>query len=134
MRFEVERVQYMPSDLKPGVLYVSDEFGIAIHLCACGCGSKVHTSLGATEFSVEETPDGPSVFPSISNWQRPCRSHYWIKRGQVVWAEKLTLKQATAGHAREEARRRAYYSGLDRKRGRPWARLRRWVLSIFHRS
>ena len=38
MKFKMRRVHYMPKDLKPGILYVSEEFNIAIHLCACGCG------------------------------------------------------------------------------------------------
>ena len=45
----------MPQDLRPGVLYVSEEFGAAAHLCACGCGEKVSTPLGPTEWSLEET-------------------------------------------------------------------------------
>ena len=28
----------MPKDLKRGVVYVSEQFGAAAHLCACGCG------------------------------------------------------------------------------------------------
>lgn len=52
---ELQRVHYMPKDLKPGILYVSEEFGAAAHLCACGCGMKVSTPLGPTEWSVEET-------------------------------------------------------------------------------
>jgi hypothetical protein len=117
VRFELERVRYMPQELRPGVLFVSAEFGIAIHLCACGCGSKIRTALGPTEFSVAETPDGPSVRPSIGNWQQPCRSHYWIDGGEVIWAEAWTPQQIAAGRAREEARRRAHYDELDRERG-----------------
>jgi len=33
MKIELQHVHYMPKDLKPGVLYVSEEFGIAAHLC-----------------------------------------------------------------------------------------------------
>src|SRR2546427_9409824 len=102
----------MPKALRPGVLYVSEEFGIVIHLCACGCGSKIRTALGPTEFSVAETPDGPSVRPSIGNWQLACRSHYWIDRGQVIWTDDWTPQQIAAGRARDEARRRAHYDEL----------------------
>jgi hypothetical protein len=133
MRIELERVRFMPKELWPGVLYVSDEFGIAIHLCACGCGSKVRTSLGPAEFSVTETPDGPSVYPSIGNWQRPCQSHYWIDRGEVRWAEKWSPEQIARGRAQEEAGRRAYYHELDRKRGGLVRRMWRWVRSLFSR-
>ena len=128
MKFEMRRVHYMPKDLKPGILYVSKEFDIAIHLCACGCGSKVKTPLGVTEWSVEETKTGPTLRPSVGNWQQACQSHYWISRGKVVWAEKWTPKEIAAGRGHEEERRRTYYSALDRKRGgaarRLWHRLK----------
>jgi Family of unknown function (DUF6527) len=113
MRITVERVHFMPSELKPGGIYVSEEFGIAVHLCACGCGSKIKTPLGATEWSLEETRNGPSLRPSIGNWQRPCQSHYWITQGEIEWAPKWTPEEILAGRHREEERRRAYYETLD---------------------
>jgi len=116
MRIELERVRYMPKELRPGVLYVSEEFGTAAHLCACGCGSKIRTPLGPTEWSVRETPDGPSLDPSVGNWQRACQSHYFIQRGEVVWAAKWTPEQIAAGREGEGARRRVYYDDLDRRR------------------
>jgi len=45
-RFQIEHVHSMPKELSPGILYVSEEFRTAAHLCACGCGSKVRTPLG----------------------------------------------------------------------------------------
>src|SRR5580700_141176 len=102
MKFKLERVHYMPKELAPGVLYVSQDFDIAMHLCACGCGSKVKTPLGSTEWSVEETRGGPSLRPSIGNWQQACQSHYWIKHGEVLWAEKWTAEEIAAGCRREE--------------------------------
>jgi hypothetical protein len=56
VRFVLERVRYMPKDLQSGVLYVSDEFLTAAHLCACGWGAKIRTPLGPTEWSVAEVP------------------------------------------------------------------------------
>lgn len=109
----MERVRYMPKELRPGVLYVSDEFGIALHLCACGCGAKIRTALGPTEFSVQETPGGPTLRPSVGNWQHECRSHYWIERGEVIWADAWTQDEIVAGRALEEARRRTFYEASD---------------------
>lgn len=82
----VERVNYMPESLSSGVLYVSVAFRLAIHLCACGCGSKTVTPLGRGEWSLEETSPGPTLHPSIGNFQFPCRSHYWVRDGEIVWA------------------------------------------------
>lgn len=133
MKFELERVQYMPQEFKPGILYVSEEFGIAIHLCACGCGSKIKTPLGPTEWSVEQTKRGPSLRPSVGNWQEACQSHYWITRGEVIWAQKWTSEQIAAGRRHEEQRRRAYYDALDRKRRGTLRKLWRLVKSLFKR-
>jgi hypothetical protein len=132
-KIELLRVQYIPKELKPGVLYVSEEFGAAVHLCACGCGSKVSTPLSPTEWVLEDTVDGPSLFPSIGNWQFPCKSHYWISGGRIVWSTEWTPGQIAAGRRAEQGRRRAYYDDLERKRGGILKRLWRWLKSFFGR-
>jgi hypothetical protein len=132
MKFKLQRVHYMPKELKPGVLYVSEEFGAAAHLCACGCGSKIRTPLGPTEWSVEETNSGPTLTPSVGNWQQACQSHYVIYRGEIRWAEKWTPAQIAAGRRHEEERRRAYYEALDRSRGGFIQRFWRWVKGLFN--
>ncbi len=131
MKFALQRVQYMPKELKPAVLYVSGEFDIAMHLCPCGCGSKVKTPLGPTEWSVEETKRGPSLRPSVGNWQQPCQSHYWIDGGEILWAAKWTPEQIASGRLHEEERRHAYYDALNRKRGGPIRRLWSWLKGLF---
>ncbi len=133
MKFEMQRVDYMPKELKPGVLYVSEEFDIAMHLCACGCGSKVKTPLGPTEWSVVETKSGPSLRPSVGNWQQACQSHYWITDGKVRWAEKWTPEQIAAGRRHEEERRHAYYEALDGKRGGALQRIWSWLKRLVGR-
>jgi hypothetical protein len=130
MKIELHRVHYMPKELKPGVLYVSEEFGTAAHLCACGCGSKIRTPLGPTEWSLEETDSGPTLRPSVGNWQQACQSHYWIYRGEIVWSDKWTPEQIAAGRRREDERRRQYYEALDRQRSGILRRFWRWMKSL----
>ena len=132
-KIELERVHFMPKELRPGVLYVSEEFGTAAHLCACGCGVRVRTPLSVTEWSLKETDRGPTLYPSIGNWQQACQSHYWIRRGEIVWADKWTPEQITTGRRGEEERRRAYYDALDRQRGGILRRFWRWVKGLFER-
>ena len=131
MKFEMQRVHYMPKELRPGVLYVSEEFDIAMHLCACGCGLKVKTPLGPTEWSVEETQRGLTLHPSVGNWQQACQSHYWIIRGDLIWAEKWTEEEISAGRRHEQKRRSEYYSALDRKRGGTFQRFWDWFKGLF---
>jgi len=130
MKIELQRVQYIPKDLEPGVLYVSEEFGAAAHLCACGCGYKIRTPLGPTDWTLEDTDSGPTLYPSIGNWQQACQSHYWIYRGKVKWAEKWTPEQIAAGRRHEEERQRAYYGSFGHKRGGTLQRLWRWLKSL----
>jgi len=127
MKIKLQRVHYMPKELKPGVLYVSEEFGAAAHLCACGCGSKIRTPLGPTEWNLEETDSGPTLRPSIGNWQQACQSHYWIYRGDILWSDKWTPEQIAAGRRSEEQRRGAYYDALDRRRNGFLQRFWCWV-------
>lgn len=79
----LRRVRYMPEQLERGVLYVSDEFGVAVHLCGCGCGQETVTPLGPGEWTLTETTTGPSLSPSILQ-RGGCRSHYWLRNGAVV--------------------------------------------------
>lgn len=134
MKIRLERVHFMPKDLKPGVLYVSEEFGAAAHLCPCGCGTKIRTPLGPTEWSLEETASGPTLRPSVGNWQQACQSHYWIYRGAVIWTDRWTPQQIAASRLDEEYRRCVYYDDLDRLRGGALRRFWWWVKSHFERE
>lgn len=109
MKIKLQRVHYMPKHLEPGILYVSEEYGAVAHLCPCGCGSRIRTPLGPTGWALDYTPAGPTLYPSVGNWQQACKSHYWIYEGEIIWADKWTPAQIAAGRRREEDRRRAYY-------------------------
>jgi len=111
--FRICRVEFMPKQLAPGILYVSETYGTAAHLCACGCGAKIRTPLAPTEWAVKDSIDGPSMWPSIGNWQQACQSHYVIEDGRVVWCGQWTPEEVLAGRHREQRRRQAYY---DNKR------------------
>ena len=134
MKFELRRVRFLPKELKPCVLYVSEEFEIAAHLCACGCGAKIRTPLGATEWSVEETESGPSLSPSVGNWQEGCQSHYWIERGKVRWAPKWNEQEIAEGRRQEQERRRVYYEELYRKKGWGVERFLCWLKRLGNRK
>jgi len=107
--FALQSVHYMPKVLEAGILYVSEEFHTAAHLCACGCMQKVRTPLGPTEWTVRADVRGPTLRPSVGNWQLPCRSHYLITNGNVQWSNRWTEKQIHAGRQMEHAKRTAYY-------------------------
>jgi hypothetical protein len=85
-RLTLERVHHAPDVLSPGILYYSEAFTTAIHLCPCGCHTEVVTPTGSGGWVFKDDPGGPTLTPSVGNWQIQCRSHYWITAGEVVWA------------------------------------------------
>lgn len=126
-RFELQHVKVMPQDLRNGILYVSLEFGTAHHLCACGCGLKVRTPLSPAEWELQETSLGPTLWPSIGNWQLPCKSHYLIKKGEVVWSNQWSDARIAAGRKKEQRKLREY---LDSRRPANltwWRQLLQWM-------
>ena len=86
-------VELMPPEIKEGVLYISEEYGTAIHKCCCGCGMKVVTSLSPARWQLRREGNLVTLYPSIGNWDFPCHSHYWIRRNRVVWSGSMTQQE-----------------------------------------
>ncbi|NKM21974.1 hypothetical protein GFM01_30240 [Rhizobium laguerreae] len=131
--FRLARVHYVPAALESGVLYVSDEYKIAMHLCACGCGSKVPVSLGPADWKVTERNDKPTVRPSIGSGQLPCNSHYFITDGRVDWLRSMSAAQTVVALKSDHRRREAYYRDMNRK-SRWWNRAWLHLLGLFGRG
>jgi len=128
-RLTLEHVKYMPRDLSPGTLYVSKEYAVAGHLCACGCGTKVITPLGPAKWTFSESAGRATLRPSIGNWQLPCRSHYVIKNGNIHWADQWSEEKVAEGRRAEQKRLKAYYATIDRKRTF-WHRTWTWICKL----
>lgn len=131
----LELVVDMPQEIEAGILYVSEEYEIACHRCACSCGSLVYSPLGPAEWKFSNDERGPSLRPSIGSWDLPCRSHYWIRNGRVLWAADWSEERVLAGRRQETLRREAIYEGvtsptlfarLIRSMNRLWERINRW--------
>jgi hypothetical protein len=121
---KLELVEFMPGLLNPGILYVSEKYRTAAHLCACGCGEKVRTQLGPLGWEFRADRRGPTLFPSIGNWQKPCRSHYYIRDGAVLWQADWSDEEVVEGRQSELMRRDAYFSSQS---GGWWRRFRKWL-------
>jgi hypothetical protein len=82
---ELVRVEFMPAELEPGKLYYSELYGSVKHLCPCGCGNKASIPTKPQwkdGWTID--PEGPTLSPSLLH-QWPCKSHYFIRDGKVVW-------------------------------------------------
>jgi len=129
-RIELKSVEFIPKVLNERILFVSKRFNVAAHLCPCGCGTKVVTPLGPCEWFLSVKKGKPTLFPSIGNWQIPCRSHYWIKKGQIEWSYSWTEEEIRKGRDLEQKRREAYYNSLMfRRKTSRLRQLLRWVKS-----
>ena len=82
-----EFIELMKGEPKPGILYISEKYGTAIHLCACGCGGKTVTPLGDQDWQLTKTDDKVTLRPSIGNWagETPYHAHYFITDNKIEW-------------------------------------------------
>lgn len=108
--FAPEFVEYIPSQLDDGVLYVSIPYCTAVHKCACGCGNKAVTPISPADWQILYDGEALSLFPSVGNWGFPCKAHYWIRSNQVTWAKAWTPEQIARGRARESRARAEYFA------------------------
>ena len=105
-----EFVEFVPRQLEEGILYISEEYGSASHLCGCGCGGKVVTPLSPTAWTLTKRGGEVSLYPSIGNWNLPCQSHYWIRGNRLDWSGKWSKEKIAAGFADDVARKERYYA------------------------
>lgn len=108
-RFEPVFVEAMPEHLDEGNFYISIRFRTAAHLCACGCGSKIVTPIKPAKWKFTYNGESISLWPSVGNWQKPCRSHYVIENSRVRWAREWTDEEIAEGRARDQNLLRGYY-------------------------
>jgi hypothetical protein len=108
-------VEEVPSQMQPGVLYVSMECATAMHLCACGCGAQTVTPLSPADWVLFYDGEAVTLHPSIGNWSLPCRSHYFIEDGKVVWAAPMSEAAISRGRVWDRTRRAAFYSEQTQK-------------------
>lgn len=76
---------YMPKreDFEPGILYISKEYELAIHLCPCGCGGQAVTPTGNGGWTLQFDGEIATLSPSLLN--NFCGSHYYIRNNEVIW-------------------------------------------------
>jgi hypothetical protein len=93
-RYTMTKVDDLPDALRRKTIYIAgegDHLWYAAMVCPCGCGAILQLCLmdgQRPKWSVEEHDDGTiSLYPSI--WRKVgCKSHFWIKRGKIVWCRK----------------------------------------------
>lgn len=105
-----EFVDYIPDNLKDGVVYVSVMYATAIHKCCCGCGREVVTPFSPTDWKLMFDGQTISLDPSVGNWSFPCQSHYWIRQNKVEWDRRWSRAQIEAGRTVDRRSKEAYFA------------------------
>lgn len=107
-------VDVIPDELERGVLYISTAYATAMHKCACGCGERVVTPIRPSDWTLLWDGRSVTLDPSIGNWSLPCRSHYFVRTGRIVWARQGRKAEPRAKR-REAGGRFGRWSGAFRR-------------------
>jgi len=122
-------VDYIPEGVSEGVLYVSMEFGTAVHKCCCGCGQEVVTPITPTDWQLTFNGESITLSPSIGNWSFKCQSHYFIRKNEVVWCSSWSKQQVAKGKARDVERKEEYFKQPEKDS--LWVRFKSKIFNIF---
>jgi hypothetical protein len=101
-------VEFIPKELDDGVIYISQRFKTASHLCCCGCGQKVVTPLNPAKWRLTVHGSAVSLDPSIGLGTLPCRSHYWIRKSRIDWYANMTSDQTAWAQQADEFASQVY--------------------------
>lgn len=104
-----EFVEYIPDEVSEGTLYVSMQFGTAVHKCCCGCGQEVVTPITPTDWQLSFNGESITLSPSIGNWNFECRSHYFIRNNEIMWCSTWTKQQVSAGKFQDMMRKEKHF-------------------------
>jgi len=102
-------VEYIPEEISEEILYVSMQYGTVVHKCCCGCGQEVVTPITPTDWKLLYDGESITLSPSIGNWSFKCRSHYFIKKSEIVWCGSWSNEQVVAEKSRDSLNKEQYF-------------------------
>jgi len=123
-------VEFIPTALEAGVLYISRKYKTASHLCCCGCGNKVVTPLKPGGWQLTTQGNTVTLHPSVGSWSLACQSHYLIRSGRIEWASKFSKTEIELNRLRDQREREAHFNA-QRPREGFGRRALHWLSKIF---
>jgi hypothetical protein len=86
------------------------EYATAAHNCCCGCGLQVVTPFTPADWKFTFDGETVSLWPSIGNWNFPCRSHYIIRHNRIFAAERWDNDKVKAGRDKDHKLKQKYFA------------------------
>ena len=102
-------VEFIPDQLEDGIIYISLAYCTAIHKCVCGCNNEVVTPFSPTDWKMTFDGETISLSPSIGNWSFDCKSHYWIRRNEIIFARKWSDEKIKDGREKDVKLKKTYF-------------------------
>jgi hypothetical protein len=75
----------------------------------CGCGNEVVTPISPTDWSLKYNGKTVSLTPSIGNWSFKCQSHYWIKKGKIIYCTNWEHKQIKKNRKKDKKKKCKFF-------------------------
>ena len=110
MTLQPSFVEFIPEDIKTGIIYISMKYKTAIHRCICGCNNEVVTPFSPTDWQLLFDGESVSLKPSIGNWNFDCKSHYWIVNNEIVHSPKWSDEQISKSRSKDKNRKKWFFS------------------------
>ncbi|MDZ7970565.1 MAG: DUF6527 family protein [Nostoc sp. DedSLP03] len=134
-----EFVEYIPDNLNENTIYVSVKFATVAHKCCCGCENEVFTPLSPTDWKLIFNGKSISLDPSIGNWSFDCKSHYWIRHNNVIWAAQWSQEEIDTARTHDRSAKEKYFGDgsssettekpqNDKQKQSFWMQLKQWWL------
>lgn len=127
----VETIPADASRLDAGKLYISMKYKTLVHRCPCGCGGLSEIGLHPATRRMIYDGETVSIMPSVGVPTLACRSHYWISRNRIVWADRLGAETDARLDRYRNDLTKAYVQQQENDEISFWARLRRKARSCF---
>jgi hypothetical protein len=102
-------VEFIPEVIEDWIIYISIEYCTAIHKCICGCGNEVVTPISPTDWQLTFDGKTVSLNPSIGNWNFECKSHYFIKKNQIIIARDWSSSDISDGRKSDSRKKKKYF-------------------------
>lgn len=120
MKIKLQITETIPEEIEEGILYVSFTYWTTAHKCGCGCGQKVVLRLSPKHWAITLNGESVSMYPSVGNWQLPCRSHYWIEDGRILqagcWSDEEIMRNRAVTKGKRthfQTQRSRYFEQLE---------------------